>query len=127
VARSSDQRAAISTIFKRGTEAYMVLSDALFRSRYDAQLASTATEPPQRLHIGMSRPPQAHSMGPPKLEDATRSATARPFARRAEELMAAGDYRQAKLQLVMANHMDPGNDALEEAMRDVESKLKGGR
>jgi hypothetical protein len=34
-----------------------------------------------------------------------------------------GDLRQAKLQLVMANHMDPGNETLEAALRDVEGKL----
>jgi hypothetical protein len=54
-----------------------------------------------------------------------RSPSARPFARRAEELLAKGDLRQAKLQLVMANHMDPGNATLEGAMRDLETKLTG--
>ena len=52
-----------------------------------------------------------------------RSPSARPFARRAEELVLKGDFRQAKLQLVLANHMDPGNDALEGALKDVEDKL----
>ena len=42
----------------------------------------------------------------------------------AEELLGKGDLRQAKLQLVMANHMDPGNAALEQALRDVEARLK---
>jgi hypothetical protein len=52
-----------------------------------------------------------------------RSPSARPFARRAEELLRSGDLRQAKLQLVMANHMDAGNETLEAALKDVESKL----
>ena len=52
-----------------------------------------------------------------------RSASARPFARRAEELLQKGDLRQAKLQLVMANHMDPDNEALETALRDLELLL----
>lgn len=125
VTRPDEERWGIATIFKRGTEAYMVLSDPLLRSRYDAQIESQTIEAPPRLQIGLSRPPQAHSMGPPKLEDAVKSPVARPFARRAEELVAAGDYRQAKLQLVMANHMDPDNAALEEALREVEAKLKG--
>ncbi len=39
--------------------------------------------------------------------------------------MQAGDFRQAKLQLVMANHMDPENEALTEALREAEAVLKG--
>jgi curved DNA-binding protein CbpA len=130
VARGDEERERLSTIFKRGTEAYMVLSDEVLRGRYDAQLAAPASATagsarPQRLSGGLSRPPAAHSLGPPKLEDAVKSPTARPFARRAEELMLAGDFRQAKLQLVMANHMDPGNEALEAALHEVEARLKG--
>jgi DnaJ-class molecular chaperone len=125
VARTGEERDQLSTIFKRGTEAYSVLSDDLLRSRYDAQLGAIGPEPPRRLSGGLSRAPAAHSVGPPKLEDAVRSPSARPFARRAEELIRAGDLRQAKLQLVMANHMDPGNEALEAALRDTDAKLRG--
>jgi DnaJ-class molecular chaperone len=125
IARNAEEREGLSTIFKRGTEAYMVLSDEGLRSQYDAQLGAKGTEHPRRMNIGLSRPPRAHSVGPPKLEDAVRSSAARPFARRAEELMRAGDFRQAKLQLVMANHMDPQNEALEAALNDVVAKLKG--
>jgi hypothetical protein len=57
------------------------------------------------------------------LEDSVRSPSARPFARRAEELIGKGDLRQAKLQLVMANHMDPDNEALETALRDLDLRL----
>ena len=128
VARSEVEREQVSTIFKRGAEAYMVLSDEVLRGRYDGQMAAAATAggaPEPRLSSRLSRPPAAHSLGPPKLEDAVRSPSARPFARRAEELMAAGDFRQAKLQLVMANHMDSGNEALQAALRETEARLKG--
>lgn len=123
LARTPEEREGLGTIFKRGTEAYMVLSDEGLRSRYDAQMGAGGADRPRRLSANLSRPPPA-SLGPPKLEDAVKSPAARPFARRAEELMQAGDYRQAKLQLVMANHMDPGNEALEGALREVEAKLK---
>jgi curved DNA-binding protein CbpA len=125
VGRTEEERQGLGAIFKRGTEAYMVLSDEGLRGRYDAQPAAAGgTERPKRLSANLSRPPPPHSLGPPKLEDTVKSTAARPFARRAEELMHAGDFRQAKLQLVMANHMDPGNEALEAALRDVEAKLK---
>ena len=126
--RRSDERRALSTLFKRGTEAYLVLSDVGLRGHYDSQLSvGSASARPLRLSFAArSRPP---SMRPPSaggaqaLEDAARSPSARPFARRAEELLGRGDLQQAKLQLVMANHRDPGNEVLEAALRDVEAKL----
>jgi curved DNA-binding protein CbpA len=129
--RSTEERDALLAIFKRGTEAYLVLGDAALRAQYDAQLvahpaAGPRTQPPPRIsHTARTRPPQTHAPGPPKLEDYARSPSSRPFARRAEELMAAGDLRQAKLQLVMANHLDPGNDALEAALKQLDAKLAG--
>jgi curved DNA-binding protein CbpA len=124
VARDDGERRALTTIFKRGTEAYSVLVDPALRAQYDAQLASTTSPRPPRVSFSpLSRPPSRMPGAAVPLEEAVRSPSARPFARRAEELVAQGDLRQAKLQLVMANHMDPGNAALEQALRDLESKL----
>jgi DnaJ-class molecular chaperone len=124
IARSLDERQALSTIFKRGTEAYLVLSDGSLRGHYDAQLSVRPEGRPQRLsHRPLSRPPPSHNATPAPLEDAVRSPGARPFARRAEELMRKGDLRQAQLQLAMANHRDPGNEILQAALREVETKL----
>ncbi len=124
VSRSSDERSAVSVIFKRGTEAYVVLSDDALRAHYDAQLATRPSPRPIRLSLSpLSRPPSHRSPGPPSLGDAVRSPSARPFARRADELLQKGDLRQAKLQLVMANHMDPGNETLEAALREIDATL----
>ncbi len=122
--REPPERRALATIFKRGTEAYVVLSDAALRAHYDEQLATRPSQRPIRLSLSpLSRPPTQRASGPPSFEDAVRSPSARPFARRADELVRNGDLRQAKLQLVMANHMDPGNVTLETALRDLETKL----
>jgi curved DNA-binding protein CbpA len=125
VARPDDERGALSTIFKRGTEAYSVLGDPALRAQYDEQLATPGSPQPPRASLSPhSRPPRSRAPGVrAPLEDTVRSPSARPFARRAEELMGQGDLRQAKLQLVMANHMDPGNESLEAALRDIEAKL----
>ena len=127
--RSLDERHAVAAIFKRGTEAYLVLSDQGLRGRYDAQLAVRPDGRPQRMSTRpMSRPPASPRAGTGPLvlplDEAVRSSAARPFARRAEELIRKGDLRQAKLQLVMANHRDPGNEILEAALRDIESRLR---
>jgi curved DNA-binding protein CbpA len=127
LARSDDERDALLAIFKRGTEAYLVLCDGALRSQYDAQLGARTERrtPPRISQNARTRPPSMHAPGPPKLEDAARSPSARPFARRAEELIQAGDFRQAKLQLVMANHLDPGNGTLEAVLKQLELKLAG--
>ncbi len=123
-ARAQNERDALSLIFKRGTEANLVLSDVGLRQQYDRDLRARTTAPPPRISYSpRSRPPPDRVDGPPKLEDAVRSPSSRPFARRAEELILKGDLRQAKLQLVMANHLDPQNETLEAALRDIEAKL----
>lgn len=131
IARSLDERGALSTIFKRGTEAYLVLSDVGLRGRYDEQLAVRPSGRPMRMSFSpISRAPSSRapsSNDPVPLDDAARTPSARPFARRAEELLRKGDLRQAKLQLVMANHRDPGNSVLEAALRDIEAKLAAPR
>jgi DnaJ-class molecular chaperone len=123
-ARPDRERSAVSTIFKRATEAYLVLSDPGLRGHYDAQLTAHRHALPQRISFtSRSHPPPSQAPGAAKLEDSVHSPAARPFARRAEELIRAGDIRQAKLQLVMANHMDPQNQALEAALREIEARL----
>jgi curved DNA-binding protein CbpA len=124
--RADEERAAVSLIFKRGTEAYLVLCDEGLRGHYDAELAARPSTVPTRIRFSSyARPAPSQAPGAARLEDAAQSAAARPFARRAEELIRAGDLRQAKLQLVMANHLDPGNELLTAALRDVEQRLKG--
>jgi DnaJ-class molecular chaperone len=123
IARPYEERYAVSKIFKRGTEAYIVLTDSPLRGHYDAQLTMRPSGRPQRMSFTpLSRAPSVRAPSA-TLEDAVRSSAARPFARRAEELLRKGDMRQAKLQLVMANHRDPGNEILEAALRDVEAKV----
>src|SRR5579859_5746248 len=60
--RPAAQRQALATIFKRGTEAYVVLSDIGLRAHYDAQIATRAGQRPTRLSIShLSRPPSSRA------------------------------------------------------------------
>jgi curved DNA-binding protein CbpA len=123
--RPDPEREAVSTIFKRGTEAYLVLGDVGLRGHYDAELSSRPQSLPQRIRFSShARPARSQAPEAVRLEDAA-SAMARPYARRAEELIHAGDLRQAKLQLVMATHFDQDNDILLAALKEVEARLKG--
>src|SRR5215472_1400484 len=69
VGRPPEERSAISTIFKRGTEAYLVLSDLGLRARYDAQLGTGARHPPRMSALGSIASKGTDSLEPPKLED----------------------------------------------------------
>ncbi len=121
--RPDEERRALSTIFKRGAEAHVVLTDPAMRAQYDAQLGGGAGARPARVAFSARPPPSGPPGAARRLEDAVRSPSVRPFARRAEELAQQGDLRQARLQLVLANHMEPGNEALSAALHDLDSRL----
>ncbi len=120
--RPADERDAIGRIFRRGTEAYRVLSDPLLRAGYDASLAEGVA--PSVASRRSSLPPAQERVhrAPKRLEDTIRSPNARPFARSAEELAKKGDFKQAKIQLTMARHYEPNNEALQQFLKELEAK-----
>ena len=128
--RHPTEQAAISYIFKRGTEAYRVLSDPQLRVRYDQAVAGGILRPEQ-LILDIDGP-RSQSMAPgggaagagTRLVDKARTPGARPFLLRVEELAKKGDPQQAKLQLVMAMHMDPKNPALEAYGKELDEAIK---
>jgi curved DNA-binding protein CbpA len=124
--RAAEEQAAIGHIFRRGTEAYRVLSDPQLRARYDEALAGGILRP-ESLVVDLDGP-RSKSMpvaGPGgRLVDKVRMPGARPFMMRAEELMKKGDPKQAKIQLVMAMHMDPNNPALEAYAKQLDEAIK---
>jgi len=132
--RHPSEQAAIGYIFKRGTEAYRVLSDPQLRARYDEALANGILRP-ESLIVEMDGPRSARGpMGPAaggaggaaapgRLIDRVRAPGARPFVIRAEELKKKGDPKQAKIQLVMAMHLDAKNPALEAFAKELDEAV----
>lgn len=110
--RHPDEQAAIERIYCRGMEAWRVLSEPPLRARYDEAVANGILRPENLIEMDARR-----SLAPPdaggSFVDRVQIPGARPFVRRAEELMKKGDPKQAKIQLVMAMHMEKGNVALE--------------
>ncbi len=122
--RTDEEQEAVDKIFKRGTEAYSVLGDPQLRDHYDTQLANA---PLRNSSARMTSMPPANARSsqlPPRLEDTVRTPSARPFARRAEELIVAGDLKQAKLQLQMAAHHDPENGELQDYLSRIDYQIK---
>jgi DnaJ-class molecular chaperone len=124
IGRPEDERDALGRIFRRGTEAYRVLSDPTLREGYDASLAAGAA-PADASRKSSMPPSKERPAGPKRLEDTIRAPNARTFARRAEELAKAGDYKQAKIQLTMARHYEPNNAALEAFLKEIDAKGRG--
>lgn len=111
-----DVRLAATRVFQRGAEAYRVLQDPALRRRYLRLFAEG--------HLRMPQDEVAQSgRGGARVQDLVRSAGARPFAVKADELIAKGELRQARLQLQLAAMREPGNAHLEERMREVEALL----
>ena len=118
--RPRRERDAIAVIFKRGNEAYRVLGHPGLRARYDEPLARGEVRPQQIL----SMPPPVETVAAaPKGPDRMRNPSARPFVMRAEELHRKGDAKQAKIQLVLAIHMDQNNPALESFLKEIEADI----
>jgi DnaJ-class molecular chaperone len=123
--RADIEREAIGRIFRQGTEAYRVLGDPGLRETYDASLAEGAA--PAVASRKSSLPPSKGHVGPKRLEDTLKAPAARPFARRAEELAKQGDYKQAKLQLTLARHHEPNNEALAAFLKELDEKIRSAK
>ena len=141
--RTSMERDSVSRIFKRGTEAYRILSDPQLRQKYEEQRGGKSVPPPSArtrpLPPGSIPSPAAGVGGPTsmrpggepptpgtasnitgRLEDFVKQPRARPFAQQAEALAKKGEHSKAKLQLKLALNFDPGNTALEAYLKQLD-------
>jgi curved DNA-binding protein CbpA len=120
VGAPADKVERAAQIYRRGAEAYKVLTDSVRRQRYDAGLAQGRL----RLDPNAELPAAPASVGqwPIKVSNPL----ARPFALKAEQLYKAGDWGNAKTNLKLALQKDRGNALIELLIRDVEQKLKEG-
>jgi DnaJ-class molecular chaperone len=128
--RARDERAKIDAIFKRGTEAYRVLSDPNLRAQYDAALAQGNKRPAEIVAAASSGPSSGPVSIAPKsvrLIDQLRSPGSRAFVLKAQELEKKGDFRQAKLQLAIALNLEGNNAPLEEYAKKLDEKARQAR
>jgi DnaJ-class molecular chaperone len=121
--RSQWEREVIGRIFRRGTEAYRILSDPELRARYDHAL-SQGVQGAEQIVVESAQEVKKNVMTSGRLIDKIKSPAARPFVIRAEELLSKGDPKQAKIQLTMALHLEVKNPALDEFKAKVEAAVK---
>jgi DnaJ-class molecular chaperone len=125
-ARPPEEKKAVDTIFKRGAEAFRVLSEPHLRAQYDQALTLVADKGSARAAVAQTRTVSNASIAPApmRLIDSIKSPGARPFVLRAEELARKNDFKQAKLQLTMALHMERGNPRLEAFAKELDDGAK---
>jgi curved DNA-binding protein CbpA len=104
-------------IYRRGAEAYKVLTDPRRRKLYDAGLAQGRV----RLDPQAEPPAEAPTVGQWPIK--VKTPLARPFAIKAEQLYKAGDWGNAKTNLKLALQKDKGNQQIELLIADVDKKL----
>ena len=107
------------TLFQRGAEAYRVLSHPELRPRYDLALAKG------QLRLGGSEVPRVANVGvgAKSLDELCRTASAKRFASRADQLISEGDLTGAKRELMLALREDGANQELAERLDALDLAL----
>lgn len=124
---SATTRQKIAAIFRRGTEAYRVLSSPHLRAIYDEALARGEIRP-TRLLSAVPPPPGRDSVAPKtSVIDQLRNPKARAFVAQAMALESKGDLAQAKLQLAVALNLEGASPALEELLASVTQRAAAAR
>jgi hypothetical protein len=115
-------RQSAAKVFQLGTEALRVLRDPLVRKRYvkmlvagEGRLRLTPEEIGQALIGDTKRALSVLEM--------SRTAAARPYAMKTDELLKLGDLKHARLQLQLCMMRDPANFRLEERMKELDAEI----
>jgi DnaJ-class molecular chaperone len=109
--------AEATSVYRRATEAYRVLTNSDQRRLYDEQRSQGA----KRLDpdaVRRSARPVARQSGAPGTVEAY-SARARPFVVQAEQALRSKNYKQAKLNLQIAVQHEPNNESLRQKLAEV--------
>ena len=115
---SRDVVAAAGEVFKRGVEAYRVLSRPELRERYDRGLAQGKKRFDDKRLESSPPPPQGKT-----LEVVAKTPKGRQFALKADRLLSIGKLEDARLQLVNACQVEPDNEELTERLNLIYEAL----
>jgi curved DNA-binding protein CbpA len=120
LAGSDLERRVAEYVFRRGAEAYRILSDPALRPQYDLAVARGSL----RLIGGVASKPAAGALKLQTLEDICKSPAARLAARRADECIGRNDLGGARRLLREAlTHDEYDNAALEERIEALDMML----
>ena len=112
-----EKRDRASAIYRRGAEAYRVLTDPELRRRYDDGV---------RKGILRYEEPSSSTARQPSGVLEVKNLRARPLFQKAIEQMKTGDFKGAKLNLTLALNHEPENALMLMKLDEVKQKLAGG-
>ena len=107
-----DLREAAGEAFKRGAEAYRVLSRAAVRARYDKALAQGKKRFDEKSLSEKPPPPRGKT-----LEQVARTTQGKQYAVKADRLLSIGKLEDARLMLTNAVQCEPDNVELNERLK----------
>ncbi len=114
---SAEERERLEAWYRRGTEAYRVLLDPAARRAYDRRHGLLRAS-------GVDHVSDRGTRASGRLQ--VRNPRARPFARKAQKALQAGDWRTAILNLRLALGHDPDNELLQARLAYAEEQLGEG-
>lgn len=103
---AGEERVKLSTIYRRGAEAYRVLMDAESRARYDVSLKEGVVRLSEDTKAPVKR---------------ILSTAARPFVMKAKQAMQSGNTSVAKLNLQIALRHDEGHPEILKLLSLIDS------
>ncbi len=115
-------RAAAAKVFSAGADAYHVLMDPLLRLRYLRALAEGEPRPPLE-ELERATSVEAKRAAAKPAVALVKTDAARPYADRADKMIALGELAYAKSALEQALAREPGNAALAAKLQAVEARL----
>jgi curved DNA-binding protein CbpA len=118
VEQGADVVAAAQEVFKRGAEAYRILSRKELRARYDKALKAGKL----RLDINALSEPPPRPQGK-TLEQVAKTKKGKEYAIKADRLLSIGKLEDARLQLVNACQCEPDNAELADRLNLVYEAL----
>jgi curved DNA-binding protein CbpA len=107
-----DVSSAAAELFKRGVEAYNILSKRELRERYDAALRKG------KIRMDADERPSAPPPPPMRtLEMIAKTPAGKKYAAKADRLLSIGKLEEARVQLTSAFQQEPTNSELQERIQ----------
>jgi DnaJ-class molecular chaperone len=109
---------AAAELFKRGVEAYQVLSNPTLRARYDQGLTKGRIRFDEKKLKSVPPAPKVRGV-----EDMCVSVKAKAFGVKADRLLALGKLEEARVMVTTAMNYEPNNEELQAKLREIWTKI----